>query len=41
MDSNVEMVKKTKQKFDLNLSKLTKNQSVKFENFNRDSKVLG
>lgn len=34
------MVKKTKQKFDLNLSKLTKNQSVKFENFARNPKAL-
>jgi hypothetical protein len=35
IDSNIEKVK-TKQRFDLNLSKLTKNQSVKFENFEMD-----
>jgi hypothetical protein len=40
IDNNIEMVKKTKQKFDLNLSKLTKNQSVKFENFARNPKAL-
>jgi hypothetical protein len=34
IDKNIEKGQiKTKQKFDLNLSKLTKNQSVKFDNF--------